>query len=213
MTQRGRPPKEPGPIGQPTKCTKKLIAKICTAISAGAYLETAAAFGGITKQTLHNWLRRGARDEGDKKRSIFREFNDAVGFALAESEMTDLATISLHAQGFRADREVVEITKDAEGNQTEKRIHETRFRRDWQAAAWRLERKHPGRWGRRLGVRGEMEGEDGSISGVGGFHLKMVKMPERDKLPARGGVVDVGVTGDISGIDVDAIDEGGNGSQ
>lgn len=59
----------------------------------------------------------------------FVEFSNAVQKALASSEMRDIVT----------------ITKAAESQ--------------WQAAAWRLERKHPNRWGRRQHV--ELSGSDG----------------------------------------------------
>ena len=59
----------------------------------------------------------------------FVEFSNAIERALASSEMRDIVT----------------ITKAAD-------VH-------WQAAAWRLERKHPNRWGRRQHV--ELSGADG----------------------------------------------------
>jgi hypothetical protein len=153
--RRGRPPKEKRPPGRPTKCTKVLTEKVCQAIAAGAYLETAAAFAGINKDTLHDWLRKGARAADEGKHGIHRKFNEEVQKALADSELNDLATISLHAQGYMAERDLTESSEDTDGKRTAKTIHETRFRRDWQAAAWRLERKHPGRWGRRLAVTAE----------------------------------------------------------
>jgi transposase len=102
--------------GRPTKLTAELQAKVCDAIRAGNYLETAAAFAGIRKATFHNWLRRGAR----QTQGIYHAFSEAVEKALADSEARDVALIAKAA---------------ADGQ--------------WQAAAWRLERKFPERWGRR----------------------------------------------------------------
>jgi transposase len=104
------------PPGRPTRLTPELQAKLCDAIRAGNYMETAAAFAGIRKATLHNWLRRGAR----QSQGIYHAFSEAVEKALADSEARDVALIAKAA---------------AEGQ--------------WQAAAWRLERKFPDRWGRR----------------------------------------------------------------
>jgi transposase len=104
------------PAGRPTRLTPELQAKLCDAIRAGNYMETAAAFAGIRKATLHNWLRRGAR----QSQGIYHAFSEAVEKALADSEARDVALIAKAA---------------AEGQ--------------WQAAAWRLERKFPDRWGRR----------------------------------------------------------------
>lgn len=53
------------------------------------------------------------------KSGKYKEFSDAIEKALAESEMRDLAVIAKASQ------------------------------ENWQAAAWRLERKFPDRWGRR----------------------------------------------------------------
>ncbi|MFS8631315.1 MAG: hypothetical protein LOD92_09215, partial [Bacillales bacterium] len=85
------------------------------AIRMGAYIETAAAYAGINKSTLYDWMRRGARAKSGK----YKEFSNAIEKALAESEMRDLAVIAKASQ------------------------------ENWQAAAWRLERKFPDRWGRR----------------------------------------------------------------
>jgi len=102
-------------MARPTKLTPAVQKKIVDAIKAGNYMETAAAYAGISKQTLYNWMRKGARAEKGKHRA----FLDAVEKALAEAEIEDVLTIGAAA------KEV------------------------WQAAAWRLERKFPDRWGRR----------------------------------------------------------------
>ncbi|TCW39174.1 hypothetical protein EDC32_102420 [Laceyella sacchari] len=101
--------------GRPTKLTPALQEKIVMMIRGGNYIETAAAYAGISKQTLYNWLRRGAR----QKSGQYREFALAVEQALAEAEMRDLALIEQAARDGK-----------------------------WQAAAWRLERRFPKRWGR-----------------------------------------------------------------
>lgn len=117
-------------MARPTKLTPELQEKICQAIRAGNYIETAAAYAGISKVTLHEWMRRGRREtervekaEGRakvrKKEAPFVGFLNSVEKALAEAEV----------------RDVFIIGKAAEEN--------------WQAAAWRLERKFPDRWGRR----------------------------------------------------------------
>lgn len=101
--------------GRPEKLTPELQQKIVDAIRMGAYIETAAAYAGINKSTLYDWMKRGARAKSGK----YKEFSDAIEKALAESEMRDLAVIAKASQ------------------------------ENWQAAAWRLERKFPDRWGRR----------------------------------------------------------------
>ena len=117
-------------MARPTKIiNKEIVAKIVKAIRAGNYIETAAAYAGISKNTLYDWLRRGEREKQrleTNPRSRMRtsevpfvEFSDAVERALAEAEVRDVTIIAKAAET------------------------------QWQAAAWRLERKFPDRWGRR----------------------------------------------------------------
>lgn len=115
-------------MARPTKLNSITHDKIVKAIQAGNYIETAAAYAGISKNTLYEWLRRGQREKDrvaknprfkiKKAEELFVKFADAVEKALAEAEM----------------RDVVIIGKAAE--------------EQWQAAAWRLERKFPEKWGR-----------------------------------------------------------------
>lgn len=128
-----------GKAGRPTKISKSLIDEFARVIKAGNYIETAAAYVGISKNTVYDWLRRGAREKErleknprakpKKSEAPFVEFSDAVEKALAAAEI----------------RDVMLIGKAAETQ--------------WQAAAWRLERKFPDRWGRkeRLEVAAEVD--------------------------------------------------------
>ena len=111
-------------MGRPIKLTSDLQARIVAFLGAGAYVETAASAAGVSKQTLYNWLKRGADGE-----EPFDGFLDAVERAQGEADIRDLKTIRDAATGGV-----------------------------WQAAAWRLERRHPEKWGRR---RVEMTGADG----------------------------------------------------
>ena len=75
--------------GRPTKLLPKVQADIVTAIRAGNYVETAAAFAGIDKKCLYAWLKKGALRQGRK----YVEFRNAVKRAQAEAELRDVATI------------------------------------------------------------------------------------------------------------------------
>lgn len=66
------------------------------------------------------------------KSGIYKRFSDALLKACAEAELRDLQIIANAAAGGQ-----------------------------WQAAAWRLERRAPSRWGRRDFVRAEHSGADG----------------------------------------------------
>jgi hypothetical protein len=56
--------------------------RIVGLIAGGALLETAAAAAGISRDTLHTWLREGA----GRPRGLAREFSDAVFKATADVE-------------------------------------------------------------------------------------------------------------------------------
>jgi hypothetical protein len=105
------------------------------------YLETVADYIGVTRATIGNWLRRGAREARRlartqrarlrKREAIFVEFFFVYKRALAEGAIFDLGVIKKAAQD----------QTDAEGKITRPG--------QWQAAAWRAERRFPEQWGRK----------------------------------------------------------------
>ena len=127
--------------GRPSKLTPKIQEEILRVIKSGNYIETACAYVGINKSTFYEWLKRGAREKDRvaknprakvrKSEQPYVDFSNAVEKALAQAEIRDVAIIG----------------KAAEEN--------------WQAAAWRLERKFPERWGRKEKYALEHTGKDG----------------------------------------------------
>lgn len=123
-----------GKYGRPTLLTPELRDKICNFVRIGSYIETAVAAAGLSKETFYAWLKDSAHLHTLKRNALetgqpfepsddelkLMEFSDALERAMAESELQDVATIKQAA---------------AAGQ--------------WQAAAWRLERKFPKKWGRR----------------------------------------------------------------
>ena len=138
--------------GRPSKFTQETREKIITALRANAYIETAAAYAGIEKDTFYRWLKMGAR----AKSGPYREFSDAIKQTMGEAEVRDLAVISKAANGY----DVVKV-KRVIGPKGDILSEETVSSREfsWQAAAWRLERKYPQKWGRRdhIEVGGDTE--------------------------------------------------------
>ena len=114
--------------GRPTKLTTELTEEIAKYLRAGNYIETTAALVGINRDSIYEWLKRGAAEQERllknprarirKRESIFVEFSDTVKKAQAQSEAMLVGLVG----------------KAAEKN--------------WTAAAWRLERKFPDKWGR-----------------------------------------------------------------
>ena len=76
--------------GRPTKLNKDVQEKICTAVAAGNYIETAAAYAGIHKDTLYAWLKQGRADVDGPH----YEFAQALDHALATSEVDALKIIT-----------------------------------------------------------------------------------------------------------------------
>jgi len=114
--------------GRPTKLTKELINEIAQYLRAGNYIETTAALVGIHRDSIYEWLKRGNaeiervsksnRARIRKREEIFVEFTDTVKKAQAQAEAMLVGLIGQAAQ------------------------------KNWTAAAWRLERKYPDKWGR-----------------------------------------------------------------
>jgi len=105
--------------GRPTKLTQALQDEICEVIKQGNYIETAVACCGVSKPTFYAWAKKGARDQELKRNNIHTRFLNAVKKAMSEAEANDLTIITAVA-----------------GSGV------------WQAAAWKLERRNPTRWGR-----------------------------------------------------------------
>jgi len=114
--------------GRPTKLTKELTEEIAQYLRAGNYIETTAALVGINRDSIYEWLKRGAAEQERliknprarlrKREEIYVEFSDTVKKAQAQSEAMLVGLIGKAAS------------------------------KNWTAAAWRLERKFPDKWGR-----------------------------------------------------------------
>lgn len=118
--------------GRPTLFDSQKAGQILLALRAGNYVETAAAFAGVTKQTVYNWLKRGARRTKAglpfRGEEAYAEFFDAVEKAKATAEVNAVALI------------------------------QTAAKKNWQAAAWYLERTNR-KWARV--EKHELTGADG----------------------------------------------------
>lgn len=81
--------------GRPTKLTQKLANEISETVRQGNYMETAAAYHGISKTLLYEWLKAGNRNES----TLHVYFLNALQQAMADSEMHDLGKIGEASEG------------------------------------------------------------------------------------------------------------------
>lgn len=142
-----RPPPPQG--GRPSKLTPELTAKVTAAVRAGNWLETAAAYAGVHRATLHEWLKRG-RAELDR---------------LAEEELNPPVEPQRRTRKWLAAREARQLEREAEAPYAAfagaveqaladaevasvTRITAAASKGDWKADAWRLEKMNPQRYGR-----------------------------------------------------------------
>jgi hypothetical protein len=77
-------------MGRPTKLTPALQKNITDALMAGNYIETAAAYAGVSKVTLYKWLKKGRREKSGQ----YVDFVAAVDQAMAQSEVSAIARIT-----------------------------------------------------------------------------------------------------------------------
>lgn len=134
-----------GQVGRPIELTDAVLARIAKHASEGNYLETAVDLEGVSIHSVRELIRNGNKElrrmplDGDSKPEPGLEravtFARAMKKARAKAELDDLAAI--------------------------KRAGKTQ----WQAHAWRLERRQPDRWARTN--RHEHSGPGGKPISVG----------------------------------------------
>lgn len=137
------------PKNSTPKLSPQLIEEIALFLRRGAYIESAVAACGISKDTFYRWLKKGKEDE---IQSLEKKLSDAVMIALAEAEMRDLEVIDKAAQG-SPDKLLTDENGNLVLNEDGKPvIIEHGLRPNWKASAWRLERKFPERWGNKTKI-------------------------------------------------------------
>jgi transposase len=115
--------------GRPSSYTRELGKQLCKLVEAGNFLDTAAATVGIAKSTLFLWLRRGARERRKGAQTELAHFSAEMEMAEARAETRNVLIVGMAAE------------------------------KQWQAAAWMLERRHRERWSRNTL---ELTGPDGA---------------------------------------------------
>ena len=134
-------------MAAPSKLTPDTQARIVQALRLGATFELAAQYGGVSYDTFNNWRKRGeaeldrmararTRTDAGPDELPFVQFFEATKAAEADAVVGWLAKIEKAA---------------SDGN--------------WQAAAWKLERRYPQDYGRTV-VQNEITRRDGGAVNI-----------------------------------------------
>ena len=131
--QKTKLPKPRKPRGRPPLLTPTIRDLICEHIAEGNYPEVAAAAAGVTSDTFYRWLRRGSRARRTLEAAIDK--NPRAQVPLLDRPYYLFAVALEQARAMGEGFCVRVISKAAAAG-------------IWTAAAWRLERMYPERWGK-----------------------------------------------------------------
>ena len=152
-------------MGRPSKLTPEVRERIVQALVAGNYRETASRYAGIDPRQFSRWMSRGEaaeaeleRLEGLKRGTLLKEVTARrlkVTRKVTRAQLID--KLSAPEEPYRLFAAEVELAL-AEAEVRDIAVIEKAAQTQWQAAAWRLERMHPDRFGRkeRLEHSGEL---------------------------------------------------------
>lgn len=135
------------PMGRPSKLNADLTEQIVFLILEGNYIETAAQAVGISPRTFHRWIAR-ANDLEAKAAELLTDEQLERGGDAAVYNATDPADW-LYLD-FRHAIKTAEAFAETEA--VRKWVRAAERGEAWQAFAALLERRHPTRWRRRMGV-------------------------------------------------------------
>jgi transposase len=121
-------PTRRGKVGRPTMLDINKAYAVLHAISQAGSIEGAAALNGISATTYYNWMRHGKRMtewEAEGNRLDPEDERFAILYRNVNQALAHLETRNFE------------------------KVQNAAMEGVWQAAAWILERRFPGRWGRR----------------------------------------------------------------
>ncbi len=132
--------------GRPPIINAVLVKSITDMIATGAPMYTVAAANGIHRDTINDWLRKGAA----AKRGVYKDFSVAVKEAAAKGQLKHFDNIRESGDGYEVISRRVKQVKNAKGELeiVETTTEQTR-ERQWTASAWILERMNPEVFGRK----------------------------------------------------------------
>lgn len=138
--------------GRRTKLTAAVFKAVVETVRAGNYLQTAAGAGGVSVNTVSEWIRRGENRENNGRRPtpLYARFAHALREAEAEAERNAVKVLTENLTGYSSQVREVSEEIDNQGVVTGRRTKITeRTVRDPRSAIEFLKRRFPDRWGDR----------------------------------------------------------------
>lgn len=138
--------------GWRTKLSAHVFKTVVEAVRAGNYLQAVAGAGGVSANTVREWIRRGERRENNGRRStpLFARSARSLREAEAEAERRAVKILDDNLAGYGAQTKAVSEEIDSNGNVTGRRSKVTeRTVHDPRSAIEFLRRRFPDRWGDR----------------------------------------------------------------
>jgi hypothetical protein len=131
--------------GRQTKLTPQVQEQLCQAVALGVSVTSAAAYLGIGKSAILEWLQRGQGCHPSRGRtSLYADFVESIEKARAQDELRRMGRLEQAARGGQVVSE--KITRYGDGREVIERQY---TRPEWTADAWVLERTRPDQYGRR----------------------------------------------------------------
>lgn len=165
--------------GRPMKLTDEVMNQICLIARSGAFVETSAAYVGVSGKTLREWIKRG-RMEIHRRESGVPHPPERSGEEIANDEMC--AELVMRMDQALSECEVSALAMVGKAAQLG----------DWRAAAYLLERRWPDRWGKK-----QIE-----ISGKGGGPIEVVSWADAVKKAIQESGKDVSEDKEIVDVEV-----------
>lgn len=143
--------------GAPIKVTLDVMTQICTMIAIGIDWRHACRKLNVDDEYLYQVLKAGALGNDPRRNELYRMFVRAV----STMEVNDLMVIQQATQGRQAKYEKQVTYEDHIDPNTGQVIQlkkekyvkvQSEMDPDWKAAAWRLSKKFPYRWGDRMQI-------------------------------------------------------------
>lgn len=150
--RKAAPKKAAKPIGRPSKLTPELAARIVEKLRIGCYVEEAAAACGIAKPSVYSWQKTGAqcRDRLDSGEAIEADLSDHEKECVLFLNAVEAAQEEWFAN---ANDQLAKFSVGEDGRLTKEGAS---------VLMWRLERKNPGRYGRRAPIDVNVGGQVGN---------------------------------------------------